>query len=239
MGIASERFLDFLQDSPFDLKPNSISLDALKPLMVVERVYPAGAVIFDEGRTPRLLVVMVSGWALACRTMPDGRRLVGDFLSRGDLLSHGSLAGRAYRSVIAVEDITVFEISTDRLQPLVEFTSQITGALLRLMARNFGIATEHLTNVARRSPIERTAHLMLEMHYRLEQAGLASGNRFHFPFTQSDLADALGLTAIHMNRVLRDMREEGYLVFRNGAVDLLDLPALRAMTHFDPEYLKA
>jgi CRP-like cAMP-binding protein len=75
------------------------------------------------------------------------------------------------------------------------------------------------------------------MRHRLRVAGLADGQAFSFPFTQSDLADALGLTAIHTNRVLRDLREDGLLIFRGAAVQLLDLESLQDMTEFDASYL--
>jgi CRP-like cAMP-binding protein len=169
--------------------------------------------------------------------MSNGRRLVTDFSQHGDLLGTGSAVGQADRSVLSATDVTTFEIELCNHRPLSAYSPHLAHALMRLMTRNNGIATEHLANVARRSALERTAFLFLETAYRLEQTGKRQSDRYDFPFTQSDLADALGLTAIHTNRVLRELREQGLLSFRNSTVDLLDRRGLLEITLFDPSYL--
>jgi CRP-like cAMP-binding protein len=237
MWTASEKFLRFLRNAPFHLSLNGEEEAALRTVGVIERFYPAGTIVVEEGLVRRSLTLVSSGWGLSFKSMADGRRLVADFPMRGDLLSNGSIVGTAYRSVLAVDDITTFEISLERELLLAQQAPFLAAVFMNLIARNFGIATEHLANVARRPPIERTAFLFLEMHHRLQSAALANGNSFAFPFTQSDLADALGLTAIHMNRVLRDLREGGFLIFRGATVQLLDQQSLREMTEFDAGYL--
>jgi CRP-like cAMP-binding protein len=237
MRSISERFLQFLRERPFCLSLSKDEENALTGVKIVERVYPAGTVILEEGAVRRSLLLVSSGWALSFKSMADGRRLVADFLLRGDLLSNGSIFGASYRAALAVTDVTVFEIALDREPLLMRQTPLLATMFVHLLNRNFGIATEHLANIARRPPIERTAHLLLEMRHRLRVAGLADGQAFSFPFTQSDLADALGLTAIHTNRVLRDLREDGLPIFRGAAVQLLDLDSLYGMTQFDGAYL--
>ena len=237
MRPASDKFLRFLRERPLCLSPTREDEAALASVNVIERFCPAGTLILDEGSVRRSLLLVASGWALSFKSMADGRRLVADFLLRGDLLSNGSIFGASYRAALAVTDVTVFEIALDREPLLMRQTPLLATMFVHLLNRNFGIATEHLANIARRPPIERTAHLLLEMRHRLRVAGLADGQAFSFPFTQSDLADALGLTAIHTNRVLRDLREDGLLIFRGAAVQLLDLDSLYGMTQFDGAYL--
>jgi CRP-like cAMP-binding protein len=232
-----ERFLQFLRERPFCLPLSTTEEEALKDARIVERFYPAGTIILEEGSVRRSLLLVSSGWALSFKSMADGRRLVADFPLRGDLLSNGSIFGTNLRAALAVTDVTTFEIAMDTELLLLRQTPLLTKMCMHLLNRNFSIATEHLANIARRPPIERTAHLLLEMRHRLQMAGLASGQAFSFPFTQSDLADALGLTAIHTNRVLRDLREDGLLIFRGAAVQLLDLESLQGMTQFDAGYL--
>lgn len=238
MRPAAEKFLRFLREHPLFLSPTKEDEAALANVNVVERFCPAGTLIIEEGPIRRSLLLVASGWALSFKSMADGRRLVADFPLRGDLLSNGSIVGNSYRAALAVSDVTIFEIVLDRKLLLAQQAPFLATMFMHLMARNFGVATEHLANIARRPPIERTVHLFLEMRHRLNAAGLAEGNAFSFPFTQSDLADALGLTAIHTNRVLRDLREDGLLLFRGAAVQLLDPQSLQDMTGFDPNYLE-
>jgi CRP-like cAMP-binding protein len=241
MGVRSisEKFLQFLDQQPFCLSLNEEEKEALARVKIVERLYPAGTLILEEGIVRRSLLLVSSGWALSFKSMADGRRLVADFPLRGDLLSSASILGTTYRGALAVTNVTTFELALDR-EPLPMWQMPLlVRPFIHLLTRNFGIATEHLANIARRPPIERTAHLFLEMRHRLQAAGLADGQAisFSFPFTQSDVADALGLTAIHTNRVLRDLREDGLLIFRGAAVQLLDLESLCAMAQFDASYL--
>src|SRR5262249_43593543 len=134
-----------------------------------------------------------SGWAIAHKSMPNGDRVVIDFLQRGDLVTGGLSSGGTYRSVEAVTEVTAFEIQRPRLAAQHRSIARITGSL---MERNLDIAGEHFANVSRRPPLDRLACLFLEVAYRLSQSGSAEPDRFDFPFTQRDLADALGLTAI-------------------------------------------
>lgn len=83
----------------------------------------------------------------------------------------------------------------------------------------------------------RLAHLFCEMYVRLERIGMTNGFTFALPLTQVDLSDATGLTAVHANRMLRQLREQGLVSFRQGTVDILDWDALRRFADFDPAYL--
>lgn len=220
------------------LEPSQEDLPGIHSVPVVERFYPAGTLIMEEGQVAtRSLVMVTAGWAISYKSMQNGQRVVVDFPLRGDLINHGSPAGRAYRSVLAQTDLVTFEINIERQGLLSGYSPFLARSIMSLVARNYGIAMEHLANVARRRPLERAAYLLLEIAYRLERAETLKHNRFQFPFTQSDLADALGLTAIHTNRVLRDLREAELIVVRNGVVELVDKPGLIDMTFFDPAYL--
>ena len=89
----------------------------------------------------------------------------------------------------------------------------------------------------RRSAVSRIAHLFCELHVRLETIGHSAGLRFNLPMTQLDLADATGLTPIHVNRMLRQLRDEALLTFRGGVAEIHDLARLRKLAAFDPTYL--
>jgi CRP-like cAMP-binding protein len=236
MRSASEKFIQFLRHAPFDLSPSDEDVEAIHSMAVVERFYPAGTSLMEEGETRRAELFISSGWALSYKSMSNGQRVVTDFLQRGDLVSSNAAAGKVYRSVQSATDVTTFEIEIQRSR-LSAYSPYIASMMMRLMARNCDIAAEHLANVSRRRPVERLAFLFLETAYRHAQQGPGEVDRYVFPFTQRDLADALGLTAIHTNRLLRVLREGELLRFQHWTVELIDKTGLLEMTQFDPGYL--
>lgn len=237
MWTTPEKFLRFLKLPIFQLRLAPEEIENLLGVPVAERFYPAGSTIMDEGRMRRTLMLVSSGWALSYKLMSNGKRLVVDFPQQGDLVSNGSFTGRGYRSVLAATDLTAFELRFETIEFIAARAPTLSNLMMRLMARNYGIAMEHLANVARRRPVERTAFFFLETAFRIEQGGGECGDSFPFPFTQGDLADALGLTAIHTNRVVRDLREGGLAGLRNGTLSICNRRGLERLTSFDPGYL--
>jgi CRP-like cAMP-binding protein len=96
---------------------------------------------------------------------------------------------------------------------------------------------EHLVNLGLRSAEERMAHFLLELAARLKLVGLGDMTGYDCPLTQYHLADALGLSAVHVNRVLRHMREEGFVTFQKGRVVFDDFVRLKGLAGFDTAYL--
>ena len=99
------------------------------------------------------------------------------------------------------------------------------------------IHREWEVSLGRRSAVQRAAHLFCELHVRLGVVGLAEDNGYPLALSQAELAECLGLTPVHVNRVLRDLRERGLVEFRNGRVAFQDLPGLKKLAEFDPGYL--
>jgi CRP-like cAMP-binding protein len=92
-------------------------------------------------------------------------------------------------------------------------------------------------SLGRRTAISRLAHLLCELQVRLAVVGLAEDTGYALRLTQQDLAECLGLTVVHINRVLRELREQGYVEVRGGRVQLMELAGLREVAEFDPTYL--
>ena len=97
---------------------------------------------------------------------------------------------------------------------------------------------EWLLSLGRRSALARIAHFFCEMHARLGVVGLADETGFPLKITQTDLAECLGLTSVHVNRTLRQLREAGLALFRDGRVEILDFAGLKRTGEFDPDYLQ-
>ena len=116
---------------------------------------------------------------------------------------------------------------------------RLGAAILWAASRDEAMVVEHLVNIGRRNALERTAHFFMELAERLSLVGLANEAEFKCPLSQFVLADALGLTAIHVNRVLRKLREEKLLTFHKGSVRIHDLNRLRKLAGFQGGYLNS
>jgi len=110
---------------------------------------------------------------------------------------------------------------------------RLAAAILWATSRDEAMVVEHLVNIGRRSALERTAHFILELYDRLKLVGLASGDEFACPLSQNVIADALGLSAIHVNRVLRQLRERGLLTFRDRLITIHDAKALKLLAGYE------
>ena len=223
-------FAQFLQGAPYNLPFSAVELDRIPWLPVVARRYAPGTAISAAWQAD---VFTDSGWAIAHKSMSNGDRVVIDFLQRGDLVTNDGSSGTAF--VEAATELTTFEVQRPWLATQHPSTYRIK---VTLMERNWSIAVEHFANVSRRPPLDRLACLFLEVAYRLSQSRAGKVDRFDFPFTQRDLADALGLTAIHVNRLLRVLRESELLRFQHWTVEMTNRRGLLEKTHFDPEYLE-
>lgn len=112
---------------------------------------------------------------------------------------------------------------------------RLAAAILWATSRDEAMIVEHLVSIGRRTAIERTAHFFLELSERLRLVGLATDKEFPCPLNQYVLADALGLTAIHVNRVLRQLREKQLLTLKRGTVIIHDGPALAQLAGFESQ----
>ncbi len=137
----------------------------------------------------------------------------------------------------AVTEVEVLEITKPTLVNLLTNDPHLGSALLWAISRDEAVAVEHLVNLGRRTALARTAHYLLELGYRLQLVGEGTSAGYKCPLTQYHLADKLGLTAIHLNRCLRQLRELHLLTFQKGTVTFLDLPGLMKLAEFDSTYL--
>jgi CRP-like cAMP-binding protein len=178
------------------------------------------------------------GFVSRSKSVPDGRRQIVSFHIDGDLIDlNASLILVADHTIRTHEACSIVDISALDILRLVAEYPEIGRALWFDTLVEASIFREWALNLGRRAARERTAHLLLELGARSEKAGLGALDRFHLPLTQSDLADALGLTPIHVNRSLRALREAGYLTIERRVVTIPDVEALATMSAFRPLYL--
>ena len=220
------------------LRLGPLELEALAQLEANHRPVAAGTELVREREIKHNAYILEAGWACSYKMLPDGGRQVIDFPIPGDVIGLRSLLLRtADHSFAALTDVTVAEISAPQLAEVLERVPRLAAALLWGASRDEAVVVEHLVNIGRRSALVRTAHFLVELGLRLELAGLGSTAGYSCPLSQYMLADALGLTAIHLNRVLRQLREQGLVTFREGQVTFHDLARLSQLANHHGGYL--
>lgn len=136
-----------------------------------------------------------------------------------------------------VTKVEAFEVLVRDLLETFSETPRLATAVLWAASRDEAMVVEHLVSIGRRDAKERTAHFLLELGARLKLVGLGSPTGYACPLSQYLLADTLGLSAVHVNRVLRELREDGLVTFQQGQVEIHDLDGLVKLADFDKTYL--
>ena len=194
-------------------------------------------VIGKPGRAPRSWL-LGSGWACSYTLLADGERQIISFHIPGDLIGLSrAISATSNHSYSAITDCLICEIDNRLLRKILQSETNLSGGLLQLASYDEAINEQHLINVGRRSALARVAHLLLELGTRLQLVGLADEGGYRCPLNQDMLADALGLTNVHVNRMLRKLRELGYAVFRNGFVSFTNMTKLIELAEYDSGYL--
>lgn len=231
-------------DSPFARKLSAFvllsqdELAAMSDLYRRRRVFAVGSDMIHQGQRDQCAFVVASGWASSYKILPDGTRQIVDIQIPGDFLGLRSVLFRT--SDHNVEPITPVQASEVHQKDLLEIfgrTPRLAMAVLWAASRDEAMVVEHLVNLGRRSASVRVAHFLLELGARLRLVGLADQAGYACPLSQHTLADALGLTGVHVNRVLRELREEGLVTFQRGWVSFDDYERLVSFAEFDHAYL--
>ena len=197
-----------------------------------------GTDLAREGQTAHGAFILHSGWACRYKDLREGGRQIISFSLPGDFMGLGSILLRSSdHSFAALTDVLVSSISVPSLMALFEKFPRVAAAILWAESRDAAIVIEHLVDVGRRSSVERVAHCLLELRQRLQLVGLASETEFECPLTQYDLADALGLSPIHVNRVLRQLRQQNLLTLKSHRAIVNNLAALTKLAGYDGCYL--
>jgi CRP-like cAMP-binding protein len=175
-----------------------------------------------------------------CRYMDDreGERQLVAIHVPGDFVDlHGFAMHRLDHDLATITACTVAMFDHRTLTELTERMPHLTRMLWFSTLLDAAMHREWIFRLGRLGADGRVAHFFCEVNARLEMVGLAKDGRFALPVTQTDLAEACGITGVHVNRVLRALRERGLLTFRQGQVTIGDAPVLRALAEFDAGYL--
>ncbi len=201
------------------------------------REFKAGQDIFSVGEPCDSIYNLAQGWVILYNLLEDGRRQILHFALPGAVLGfHPADGAMMTYSAQALTDAVVCPIPHKALLPLVSELPELGLRLASLVARDRSLAFDRLTSIGRHSARERVAHLVLELfiRYRAQWPG-SQIEEMHLPLTQEDIGDATGLTFVHVNRVLRDLRKDGIVEFHYRRLRILDPDKLVDVAGMDPQ----
>ncbi len=213
-------------------------LEVLAGLHRRRRSFVAGRDLVHQGQTHQAAYILAEGWVCSYKLLRDGSRQIVDFQIPGDFLGLRSVLFRtADHNIEPVTPVEASEVLESDLLQAFATTPRLATAVLWAASRDEAMVVEHLVGIGRRNALERTAHFLLELSARLTLVGRGTREGFACPLSQYQLADALGLSAVHINRVLRELREDGLLTFQKGQVTIHDFDGLVDLAEFDRSYL--
>ena len=188
-----------------------------------------------DGYEYRKLCFVSDGYAVRYKLLPNGKRQILNVVLPGDVVGlPGSFYERAVYSVTAVTDLRMQVCPLESYVQLCYRRPQFGLALSWIAVQEATIYAEHVIDVGRRTPIERLSHFLLELHARLKAVGRAEEKRFTLPFSQEVIADVLGLSVPHLNRMMQQLRAEKLIANRERTLEFIDPAAMQALAHFQP-----
>jgi CRP-like cAMP-binding protein len=189
--------------------------------------------LIHEGEAPSDVRLVLEGLACRYKVLPNGARQIMAYLIPGDFCDlHVAILGEMDHSIGAITDCKVVEIPRETIDELLEFYPRVARALWWCTLVDEGTLREWLVSMGRRPADQQMAHLFCELLVRLQAVGQATEDSFDLPLTQEELGDTLGLSAVHVNRVLQSLRAERLVSFRHKTLKILDVPRLKEFAGF-------
>jgi CRP-like cAMP-binding protein len=202
------------------------------------RDHPAGRTIVRTGTTLSASTLLTEGVVCRYKDLADGQRQIMELHVAGDFVDlHGFLLKRLDHNVGTMTSVRVALVPHDALRGITETHPHLGRMLWFSTLLDAAIHREKILSIGRRSALARIAHILCELMVRLRVVGLADESGYALPLTQADLADVTGLTSVHVNRMLKKLRDEKLLTFRGGKVAIGDWEGLQRVAEFDPTYL--
>jgi CRP-like cAMP-binding protein len=211
-------------------------LDALASHRI--KTFELGEDILAEGDHSPDCHVILSGLACRYKVLPGGERQIMAFLIPGDLCdAEIFILKEMDHSVTAMTPTKLALVSGETMKEMLRSPGRLAEALWWGTLTDLGVLRERIVDHGRRDAYQRIAHLLYELLVRYRMVGAASENAFEFVITQTDLADATGITPVHVNRVLQRLREEKLITLSGKLLTVLDPPRLKQLAGFNANYL--
>jgi CRP-like cAMP-binding protein len=213
-------------------------MDVLRHLRGTVRTVGPRQDLVREGDRPSECCLILEGFAYRYKLTKEGKRQIFSFHIPGDIPDlqslHLDVMDHSLSSLCATKALY---ISHETVRDLMRHCPRIGDAFWRDTLIDAAVFREWILNLGRREAYGRMAHLLCELYVRLKAVGLTNGDVYEFPLTQAEFGDALGLSTVHVNRTLQDLRGDGLITLRSNSVTVLDWDRLREAGEFDPTYL--
>jgi CRP-like cAMP-binding protein len=211
---------------------------ALRSVVTETRRVGPDQVLIRGGQELNVSLLLIDGWLARAKDLPGGERQVTQLHVAGDFADLHSFTLKCLdHDVMTLSDCIIGVAPHERLKEVTErfpkiaryywFSTNVDAAITRELALSLG----------QRSAISRMAHLFCELHVRLDAVGHARDDGFDFPLTQRELSECLGLTVVHVNRTIQELRRRGLVELENRQLTILDKRGLEGVAEFDPSYL--
>ena len=202
------------------------------------RTYPADHVVIRAGQRIEASTLLLDGIMCRYKDLSEGQRQITELHVSGDFVDlHSFTLKRLDHNIMTLTPCRVAMVPHEKLGQITERFPHLTRLYWFTTNMDAAIHREWELSLGRRTALSRIAALFCEMRLRLEVVGMTEGETYALPLTQTDLAECLGLTPIHVNRTLKELREQGLVQFKSGRVTIFDWDRLRDVAEFDPAYL--
>jgi CRP-like cAMP-binding protein len=213
-------------------------IEAIRSLPFLVKDIASHTPITTEGVRPQQSTLIIEGFVCRSKMTDVGKRQIMSIHIAGDIPDLQSMLLHVMdHDLTTLSRCTIASIPHDALRDMTRRHPLVAEALWRETLRDGAVFREWIVNVGRRPAEARMAHFIAEIGRRLEGVGLATADRYELPMTQVEMADALGLSAVHVNRVLQSLRRTGVIELRNQAVSVRDLRQLEQIADFNDLYL--
>jgi len=202
------------------------------------RRLPADEVVVHSGVELSSSLMLLDGWMARSKDLESGERQVTELHVAGDFADlHGFTLKKLDHDVLTLTECTVAVVPHDRLKEITERYPHLARVYWFSTNIDAAIHREWALSLGQRSAISRMAHLFCELYVRLEIVGRAHRDTYELPLTQRELAECLGLTVVHANRTIQELRRRGLVEFENRRLTILDRRGIEGVAEFDPSYL--
>lgn len=212
--------------------------DAIRGVVSEVITHRPDVTLAREGELLAHSTILLDGLIARFKDLRDGKRQISHIHVAGDFPDlHSFTLKYLDHSIMTMTPCRIAKVPHERISDLLARFPKLMPKFWFETNLDAAIHREWEVSLGRRSAIERAAHLLCELQVRLALVGLADDGGYALPLNQTQLAECLGLTSVHVNRVLRDLRERGLVEFRSGKVRIENLAGLKTIADFDPTYL--
>lgn len=218
------------------LSPEEVGI--VEQLSTRRRRFAAKSDIVCEGDKPQDSCLLLSGFAARYNVLENGRRQITAVHIAGEFVDlHSLLLAEMDHSVLALNDCEIALVSHEILRDLTHTHPHLTRMFWTMTIIDAAVYRQWLVAAGRLSAVAQIGHFLCELYVRLNVVELAGDHTFRLPMSQSDLGDAMGLSLVHVNRTLQELRRDGYIEWQGDQVKILDWAGLKKVSEFDPVYL--